>query len=274
VNFIWLYELPNWLLCFYVVTLFTVLSLVGFWVTHAAVRAFKVHHNDVVASFAASSGVLYAVLLAMIAVASWTNYTTVGSLVSQEADLVHQLFRDAGAYPPQSRVHLRGLLREYVGTVVNVEWPALQHGVQDQRAGLVVDDLFDGFLQFEPKTEGEKLIGSEALSRLNTFQAIRRNRIQTGQSGLDGILWMVVLCGAILNVGMCYLFRIENKFLHELLIGTLGLMIGVVVYLILALDHPLWGEVSVQPTAFHEVAESMDRVLHPLTAGERRLPSH
>ena len=255
-NFIWLYELPNWLLCFYVVTLFTVLSLVGFWVTHAGVRAFKVHHNDVVASFAASSGVLYAVLLAMIAVASWTNYTTVGSLVSQEADLVHQLFRDAGAYPPQSRVHLRGLLREYVGTVVNV-----------------VDDLFDGFLQFEPKTEGEKLIGSEALSRLNTFQAIRRNRIQTGQSGLDGVLWMVVLCGAILNVGICYLFRIENKLLHELLIGTLGLMIGVVVYLILALDHPLWGEVSVQPTAFHEVAESMDRVLHPLTAGERRLPS-
>ena len=41
--------------------------------------------------------------------------------------------------------------------------------------------------------------------------------------------------------------------------------------LILALDHPLWGEVSVSPDAFQVVASSMDRALNPLTPGERRV---
>lgn len=269
-DFIWLYQIPNWLLCALVVGTFTVASLVGLWLTRPWVGSFPTHHNDVVASFAASTGVLYAVLLAMIAVASWTNYTTVDSLAAQEADLVHSLFRDLEGYPQPERDELRGLLREYVDTVIRVEWPAIQQGLTDQRASLVVDAVFSGWMKFEPRTEGQKLIVAETLSRLNSLQTVRRNRIQTGVSGLDPVLWTVVLVGAIISIGICYLFWLENKVLHQLMIGVLGFIIGIVVYLILALDHPLWGVVSIQPSAFQAVADSMDRALHPMTPGERR----
>ena len=136
---------------------------------------------------------------------------------------------------------------------------------------MVVDAVFSGWMHFEPTTEGEKLVVAETLSRLNSFQAVRRNRIQTGISGLEPVLWIVVLVGGLVNAGICCLFWVENKRLHGLMMGVLGMMIGVVVYLILALDHPLWGELSVQPTAFEAVADSIDRVLHPLTPGERRI---
>ena len=62
----------------------------------------------------------------------------------------------------------------------------------------------------------------------------------------------------------------DNK-VHFVMTAVLGLTIGMVVYLILALDHPLWGEVSVSPDAFQVVASSMDRALNPLTPGERRV---
>ena len=270
-DIIWLYQIPNWLLCLLVVGVFTTVSLVGLKLTRPWVSSFKTHHNDIVASFAASVGVLYAVLLAMIAVAAWTNYTTVDSLAAQEADLVHSLFRDIEAYPQFERDELRGLLREYVDTVIHTEWPALQKGSTDRRAALVVDSIFSGWIKLDPRTEAQKIVNAETLARLNLFQSVRQSRLQTGGNGLDAVLWVVVLAGAIVSIGICYLFWMENKTLHQVMISILGTMIGVVVYLILALDHPMWGAITIQPAAFESVADSMDRVLHPLTPGERRV---
>lgn len=270
-DIIWLYQIPNWLLCLLVVGVFATVSLVGLKLTRPWVSSFKTHHNDIVASFAASVGVLYAVLLAMIAVAAWTNYTTVDSLAAQEADLVHSLFRDIEAYPQFERDELRGLLREYVDTVIHTEWPALQKGSTDRRAALVVDSIFSGWIKLDPRTEAQKIVNAETLARLNLFQSVRQSRLQTGGNGLDAVLWVVVLAGAVVSIGICYLFWIENKLLHQVMISILGVMIGVVVYLILALDHPMWGAITIRPTAFEAVAASMDRVLHPLTPGERRV---
>jgi phage shock protein PspC (stress-responsive transcriptional regulator) len=70
------------------------------------------------------------------------------------------------------------------------------------------------------------------------------------------------------------LYAVDDQRVHFVMTAVLGATIGMVVYLILALDHPLWGEVSVAPTAFEVVAESMDRSLNPMTSGERRVSSN
>ncbi len=269
-NVLWLYEIPTGLLCAIMIVVFSGGSLAGLAITRRWVGHWR-QHNDVIAAFVAAVGVLYAVLLAMIAVACWNNYTTVDSLASQEANLVHALFRDLAAYPQPARDDLRHLLREYVDTVIHDEWPALKAGKDDPRAGLVVDQMFERWMTFQPKDETQRLADAEMLARLNTFQSIRENRIQDGVEGIDITLWAVVLVGAVINVGLTYLFWIEDIRLHRRLVFTLGLTIGLVVYLIMALDHPLWGDVSIPPKAFQAVAHSMDRVLHPLTPGERRL---
>jgi hypothetical protein len=273
-EFIWLYQLPNWALGVLVSGFFTLMSLIGLTVIQRWVRTFEGQHNDLVGAFANAVGVIYAVLLAMIAVAAWTNYTTVGALVSEEADLVNSLFRDVEAYPVAERDGLRLLLREYVDTVINTEWPATQQGRENKRAALVVDAVFSRWLSFEPTSESQKMVVAEMFGRLNNFVSVRQHRIQTGVSGLDAVLWVGVTGGAILTIGLTSFFKTDNQRLHRVLTAALGFMIGMVVYLILALDHPLWGEVSVRPTAFEVVAESMDRTLHPLTPGERRLFKH
>jgi hypothetical protein len=268
---LWFYQIPNWQLGALVIGTFTILSITGFLLTRKWVRSFKSHHNDVVSCFVATIGVLYAVLLAMIAVASWNNYTAVDSLVSQEADLVHAMFRDADAFPSPHRERFRGLLREYVGTVIDVEWPSLQLGLEEKRAAMAVDAIYTEWASFQPNTGQQAVVATEIFQRLNTFQTVRRNRIQTGLSGLMPVLWGVVIVGAVLNLGLTYLFWMDDQRVHFVMTAVLGATIGMVVYLILALDHPLWGEVSVAPTAFELVGDSMDRSLNPLTPGERRV---
>lgn len=185
--------------------IFMIMSIVGFLLTRKWVRSFKSHHNDVVSCFVATIGVLYAVLLAMIAVASWNNYTAVDSLVSEEADLVHAMFRDADAFPWPHRERFRSLLREYVDTVIHVEWPSLQQGLEEKRAAMAVDAIYSEWVSFVPATDKESVVATEIFQRLNTFQSVRRSRIQTGLSGLMPVLWIVVVVGAVLNLGMSVL---------------------------------------------------------------------
>ena len=273
-NQLWFYQIPNWQLGVLIIGTFTILSIAGFLMTRKWVRSFKSHHNDVVSCFVATIGVLYAVLLAMIAVASWNNYTDVDSLVSQEADLVHAMFRDADAFPSPHRERFRLLLREYVDTVIRIEWPSLQQGREEKRAAMAVDAIFKEWIDFQPKSEKENVVATEIFGRLNTFQSVRRSRIQTGLGGLMPVLWGVVVVGAVLNLGMTYLFWMDDQKVHFVMTAVLGATIGMVVYLILALDHPLWGEVSVPPAAFEVVGASMDRSLNPMTPGERRAASN
>jgi hypothetical protein len=269
-NVLWFYQIPNWQLGSLVIGAFTIFSIVGFVMTRKWVASFKSHHNDVVSCFVATIGVLYAVLLAMIAVASWNNYTNVDSLVSQEADLVHAMFRDADAFPSPHRERFRSLLHDYVDTVIDVEWPSLRQGLEEKRAAMAVDAIFNEWISFQPKTEKENVVATEIFQRLNNFSTVRRNRIQTGLSGLMPVLWVVVIVGAVLNLGMTFLFWMDDRRVHFAMTALLGATIGMVVYLILALDHPLWGDVSVAPTAFEAVSSSMDRALNPMTPGERR----
>ena len=174
-------------------------------------------------------------------------------------------------FPSPHRERFRSLLRDYVDTVINVEWPSLQQGLEEKRAAMAVDALFSEWAAFEPKTEKENVVATEIFQRMNNFQTVRRNRIQTGLSGLMPVLWGVVILGGALNLGMTFLFWMHDQRVHFVMTAVLGVTIGMVVYLILALDHPLWGEVSVSPDAFQVVASSMDRALNPLTPGERRV---
>ena len=267
---IWVYQLPNWLLASAIMGGFTVLSLAGLAFTRPWIRRPRGEDSTIIVGFVSAVGVLYAVLLAMIAVATWNNYTQVDALVSQEANAVHAIFRDVEGYPPAARERLRTLLREYVKLVVHTEWPALQQGILEKRAGLVVDSIFHEILTHRPDTDGEKTVTSEVLERLNTFQILRRNRIQLGVSGVEPVLWLVVLFGGVMNLGLTYLFWMEDYRLQQVLTGGLGLTIGLVIFVIVALDHPLWGEVSVSPAAFDAVADSMDRLMDPMTPAQRR----
>ena len=78
-------------------------------------------------------------------------------------------------------------------------------------------------------------------------------------TGLPAALWSVVLVGAILNVGLTYLFRVENVRLHAILVGTMATFIALLVFLTAAMDNPFRGEFSVSPEALQTV---LDNVMH------------
>src|SRR5262249_37635432 len=100
----------------------------------------------------------------------------------------------------------------------------------------------------------------------------RRLRLQAVGTGLPASLWSVVLIGAFLNIALTYLFWVENRPLHALLVGILATFVGLLIFLTAAMDNPFRGEFSVSPDVFQEI---FDNVMKPAgsTSGLRLNPA-
>jgi hypothetical protein len=92
------------------------------------------------------------------------------------------------------------------------------------------------------------------IASLEKLRDIRRERLYSVRLGLPGILWYVVLVGAVINVCFVYLFDLR-LFNLLLLGGILSFFIATVIGLILVMDQPMRGPRGIPPDAFVTVHE-------------------
>ena len=74
-------------------------------------------------------------------------------------------------------------------------------------------------------------------------------------TGIPAVLWWVVAIGAVLNIALLWLLDMEIH-VHLILGGILSLFLGIVIFLIAAMDNPFRGQVSVGPDAFQLVYDT------------------
>ncbi len=259
-TFYWIYDLPNWVLGLLIIAVMVGGSLAGLFVTRPIVKRLlgsSSTHNDVVSYFFAGIGVFYGLALGLIAVATWENYTEIDGVVGTEAAAVASLYRDLDGYPQPMRGRLEGLMRDYTRLVIDKEWPAHKQGLALEDGDALLDHIEDEIMNYDPTREREKILQGEVLRSLDTVQEQRRLRLQAVPTGLPAALWAVVLIGAILNIGLTYLFWVENVRLHALLVVIMAIFIGLLIYLTAAMDNPFRGEFSIGPDAFQTVLDNV-----------------
>jgi Protein of unknown function (DUF4239) len=250
----WLYDVPEWLLAPLVVAVIVALSLGGFVAARRVLPPQTNAENDVAAAVLATIGVVYGILLALIAVAAWNNYTDAGDATAREADALADMFRQFGGYPEPAQQRLRARVRDYVDVVLSEEWAAVQHQRVSERAMRLRDALAREWAGFEPRTERDRVLHDATGRELTAFLDARRARLASGRAGLPAPLWTVVVLGALITIGCTYFLRVEDERVQLLMISALAATLGLVIFLILALDHPLWGTQGLTPDAFLQVA--------------------
>ncbi|MEA2601862.1 MAG: hypothetical protein QOF89_2854 [Acidobacteriota bacterium] len=254
---IWLYQIPTFWLGFLIIGFFVLIAVAGLWLTRPLAKRISRSENDFANYYIAVVAVVYAVLVGLIAAASWANYTAVQALVSAEATSVSDLYRDVEAYPPALRDQLRGMLRQYVHHVITEEWPAQRRGVIPRTHTEMVRRLSAGWTAFEPTTPGQQIAHAECLHQLDELLTNRRQRLDAVDSNLPDLMWAVVLFGAVIAIAMTFLFWTESWAFHVFLTTAFAVTLGLVIFLIVELDRPLVGSVSVPATSFQELEDVM-----------------
>ncbi len=259
----WLCLLPTTVAVLIAVFGAAALSVAGLLVFHATVpHALRSLHNDLAGFVLAIVGVIYAVLLAFIAVAVWQNYSDVDNLVQTEANLVDDLYRGTVSLPPALAAQLRQNLFDYTETVVQKEWPRMSTSKPSRIRGWRILDSFHLALAGLKPLDGSTLAAQTGmLETLTKLYDARRGRLHAAGTGLPDIVWWNLLVGAAILVVFSYLFGAPRLTMHAAMVGMLGASIGLVLMLIVLLDNPFFGSshVSVEPFMSLTMAvETMD----------------
>jgi hypothetical protein len=254
---LWLYQIPLWALGLLVLSAVWTFTVGGVLIARPWVHTWPRSENETVGYMLSIAGVAYAVLLAMIAVGAWNASSTVDIAIQQEANALSGVYRGVGVYRPVARDHFQQLVRDYVDFVVRDEWPALARNQRSPRTEMASQSLSEEIVGFEPGTPAEEMLKPIVVAKVNDFEDARRLRLLEGSRGLGPITWFVVVIGGIMTLAFTFFFRVEKQSVHLAVSMLASGMLAVVVFLILAMDHPLWGTVSVQPDALREVLQTV-----------------
>jgi Protein of unknown function (DUF4239) len=201
--------------------------------------------------------VFYGLAVALIAVNVSQTYSDVSKLVSQEATALGSLYEDVSGYPEPIRLELQNELRSYVEQVIQKEWPLQQHG-QVPKGGIALMNQFQATLiSFEPVTEGQKILHVEALRAYNNMLQSRRLRLDAVGTGLPGVMWAVILVGAIIGLVATFFFKVEDARLHGILVTLLAAFMGLVIFMILALDQPFRGDIGINSQSYQLIYDHL-----------------
>lgn len=257
--FYWIYDIPTWQLGALFAVLFVGVTWLGILFISPIIKLwFRSQEglNDLVGYALGAFGVFYGLLLGLLAVATYQNAASVDDTVAREAAALAALYRDVSSYPEPIRADLQKRLQDYTRFVIEKAWPAQRRGEVPQGSVQMMDEFQRALTQFEPTTKGQEILHAETLKAYNEMVVLRRLRINAIQAGIPGVMWYVVGVGAIINTLLILCFRMRFD-IHLVIGGVLSFFVGVVIFMIAAMDHPFRGEVSVVPDAFELIYTSL-----------------
>lgn len=204
-----------------------------------------------------SGMVLYGLVAALTAVSVWQTHTGVSAAASREATAIAGLWRDLGGYPQAERDAMREVLRGYTDQIIREAWPEMSKG-RVPRAGVQWTDRLQAQLfAFEPRSEGQKILHAETLGAYNRMVEARRQRLDTVNTRLPGVMWFVLMPGAMGCLLLCLFFRLEDaRFQAMLVVGLAGFM-AMVLFVIFSLDRPFQGDMAVTADSYQLIYDQL-----------------
>ena len=110
---------------------------------------------------------------------------------------------------------------------------------------------------FEPATEGQKLLHGETLRAYNQLIQARRLRLDAVNTGLPAVMWAVIVVGAFIGLSASFFFKVEDARLHGILVLLLAMFMGLVIFMILALDRPFRGDLGLRPDPYQLIYDQL-----------------
>lgn len=213
--------------------------------------------NEVTGFIIAVVGVVYAVLLASIAILAIERYDKAEDISDTEAGVASDIYRDLIGFPQPVRDELRAVVTDYLTTVVEVEWELMarevpvERGWQD-RGWRDVETLLTGLAEFEPATQGEMAFLQEILSKVNDLIDARRARMFLVHNPIETVIWWVVVVGGVSTVTLALLFGVASAPGHLIISNILAFSVGLVLLLIFVMDRPYAGasRVTAEPYTY------------------------
>jgi hypothetical protein len=268
----WLYSIPTIAFAGLIVGATLAVALLGLLLARRFLLPhFKYHEgvNDAVSGAVQAIGVFYGITVGLIAIEVWDNYSNARDITSREAATVATLYINTRLFRDPQKTELRDHVRNYLTTIIEKVWPAQKRG-EISSANTPNWEQLRGIrellMEFDPEGERQKVQYAAMLGVFNQLVEQRRLRIDATAARLSSLMWCVIVIGAVISIGVVYLFNIADAKIHGWIVGLIAGFLGIVLFMIAINDRPFLGVSAIEPDTYKAVLEviSMRLLDYPL----------
>ena len=134
--------------------------------------------------------------------------------------------------------------------MIEQEWPQQRTGRVPDQGWKPLQELNRAIATLQPQNAGEAVIQAELFKTWNELYLTRSSRLSAVDGHIPDVLWWIILCGAAITTGYTFLFGFESFGMHLAMTATVAVSLALVIVLIIAVDWPFRGEVSISPDPF------------------------
>lgn len=255
-----LLQLPILLSFLIVISVSAALASLGLKIVRKKFSAeFMKEHHEVAGFIFNAFGLIYAVLIAFVVFATWTDYDSTKKNIELEASSLSDLFFDAQGFPEPLKSSAQDAIIEYTKAVINEEWDYLERS-ENPSALTATQKLWSVYFSADIKSIPNEPLYRESLKQLNELGKYRRLRIFSAVNTIPSMIWVVLIIGGVLSIAYTYLFATKNLKAQYIMTAALSITTALILFLIYVLDHPFTGTNKITTSSFNIILDLFQKL--------------
>ncbi|MDD5186293.1 MAG: DUF4239 domain-containing protein [Paludibacter sp.] len=211
-------------------------------------------HNEVTGFLFLVIASFYSLLLSFVVYMVWGQLNETKSNVNKEGSSAMGLYRDIKYYP--DTIESKQLMIVYLDFAFNVideEFPNMESMKPSRKTTESLNRVFNKMENLNPKNSFQIQLVSEMFNHLNQLATYRGLRSTSMETEIPPPLWFPIILGAFITLICAMLMDIEHHIMHITLNALLGIFIGMILFIIIMLDHPYSGRLGIEPKSYMEI---------------------
>ncbi len=211
-------------------------------------------HNEVTGFLFLAIASFYALLLSFVIFVVWDQFNESHSNASKEGSSALGLYRDIKFYPDTiESKKIMTVYLDYVYNVLDEEFPNMSKMQTSIKTPEAFNSVYFRIERLNPKNSFQTQLVTEMFRHLNELSSYRGLRNSSIETEIPSPMWLPIILGAFITMFCAMLLDIEHARMHITINTLLGIFIGMFLFIIVLLDHPYTGSLSIKPKSYQKI---------------------
>jgi hypothetical protein len=216
-------------------------------------------HNSVFSDAFAAVATLFAIVAGLLVFAVVGAFDTASSASANEAAALRQMYHNVQVFPAAEKAKAEQAITAYTKSVIADEWPTMSHGEASEKTAASLNSMFKviGTMTPQPSWSDQYTLVS---GKMSDVVALRVARIDSSQPALSGLYLLLLFSSAGITMLILALDYAENRLMHCIAVGLTGFVLASVLFLMVEVNSPYNGEISVSPENFESTLQAFTEI--------------
>jgi hypothetical protein len=203
--------------------------------------------------------VIYAIFIGFIIFFSMNNLDKAELSAKQEALLASTIAYDASFLPKLYSEKIQQLMKNYLQTVIDEEWPAIEEGKDNTKAATFLYQLKNLLKTYKPANDTEASIWINLIQQTNQLHEEHQTRLHFAHNNsLRSLIWYCFAVVTLVLLVAILFYHFSKLSTQLILLACVAIATGLVLFTEININFPYGGYYAVKPEAFKIALASLN----------------